>query len=388
MERIFDLSLQRFTANNQLNFIGATIKYFEKINEQWNESTKNTYFNIYQNKIFKIIDTNKPVAEYDDDYLLAVINNIIAKYNPQGDSISTVYRHLLVDPCMYYFNEYNPKHNPFWGTSYRTNYKENDESINNHLIKKSFTEDENKRAFNHLITKYNSSNGEDVGLAIMYLIGARINEVCGANFGDVHEMQDYPGVFYITIGYATTRLHSNKLKVGGKTINSPRRLPLTPAAVAFINARRKYVEDNVTFPITNEYGEVINSINDMPISCRKNSFASRSKSDDLTVYGRMFFKDALKIRESDISDLSLEVESVDIEEADATTYLFRRNFATHLYICGLDKTERKYYMGHSLEDSFTIRKDFNNEDLLYNMYVKLLKYELLNNSTISKTPEK
>lgn len=81
------------------------------------------------------------------------------------------------------------------------------------------------------------------------------------------------------------------------------------------------------------------------------------------------------------------IESVDIEEADATTYLFRRNFATHLYIYGLDKIERKYYLSHSLEDSFTIRKDFNDEDLLYTMYVKSLKYELLNNSTIFKTPK-
>lgn len=389
MERIFNPRWQRYTPKNKLNFIGTTIRYFEDINKEWKESTKDQYFNTYQNKIFPLIDVSKPIDEYDDDYLTVLINLIKIRINPGGDAISTVYMHLLVDPCHWYFEEYSPDINPFWGTSYRTNYKNtsNDESV--YLIKKSFTPEENKKAFKALVSNPYSEKGEDIGLALMFLVGARINEICGMNFGDIHEMKMHKGCYYVTIGYATTRLHSNQLKAGGKTANSPRRLPLTPAAASFILERKQYVENNIAFPCTNEYGDIIESIERMPISSRKGNLASRTKSDDLTVHGRMFFRDVLKIRENEIADISSEIfNSSDIEEKDATTYLLRRNMATHLFICGLSKLEQKYYMGHSLEGYATVRKDFNDEELLYNIYVKLLKYSLFNNSTNYKMPQK
>lgn len=75
----------------------------------------------------------------------------------------------------------------------------------------------------------------------------------------------------------------------------------------------------------------------------------------------------------------MEVELIDIEEADVTTYLFRRNMATHLFNLDFTNAERQYFMGHKIEDPLIIRRDFNDEDTLY-CVSKTIKTSLFNNS--------
>lgn len=74
----------------------------------------------------------------------------------------------------------------------------------------------------------------------------------------------------------------------------------------------------------------------------------------------------------DFNDINIEEEVENerkiadrgIIEKDATAYILRRNFATHLYILGLDESQRQYIMGHQIEENEDKRWFFRNEELL------------------------
>ncbi len=64
----------------------------------------------------------------------------------------------------------------------------------------------------------------------------------------------------------------------------------------------------------------------------------------------------------------------DASEKDPTTYLLRRNFATHLYTLGIPTEWCQYYMGHLIENDILKRSDFNDEGFLYQMALLLGKH--------------
>lgn len=379
MARIFNLNLIKLTPKGDLNFIGVVVKYFEIINARWEESTKDKYYHYYIDFIFPLIDKAKPIIEYNTDYLDYLMILIIEKWKHNTSSLESIYRHLLVDPCDRYFEEYAPNRNPFWGSSFKA--IEKDISIDlqtTKVIKKSFTSKEEGRASAYLFSDYKTENGEIIGLTLMYSTGSRLNETCGTTFGDIKTFKDYPDCHYIILGHVTTKLHSRDLKAGGKTVNSPRRIPLLPKIYEFLIERKKYIESQITFPYTNSDGVTFNNIDDLPIACKKNNYTKNLMSDELSVAGRMFFKNVLEIRESDITNITQEIHgNNDIEEKDATTYLFRRNMATHLFNLDFTNAERQYFMGHKIEDPLIVRRDFNDEDMLYIVYQKLSRHPYL-----------
>ena len=80
------------------------------------------------------------------------------------------------------------------------------------------------------------------------------------------------------------------------------------------------------------------------------------------------------IRVRVLSAVSLDIEeneSKDFNEKDPTPYLFRRNFATGLYIHDLTIEECQYLMGHEIENLSFRRHDFFDENMLFRMAEKL-----------------
>lgn len=75
----------------------------------------------------------------------------------------------------------------------------------------------------------------------------------------------------------------------------------------------------------------------------------------------------------------------DAYEKDPTTYLLRRNFATHLYTLGFPIEWSQYYMGHLIENDILKRSDFNDEGFLYQMALLLEKHPL--NQTLNSDDE-
>lgn len=180
-------------------------------------------------------------------------------------------------------------------------------------------------------------------------------------------MRFYPDTYLFRL-YQTTSLHSNILKSGGKTYNAPRPIPLLDAYKDFIFRRMDYLNSLLVFPVEDENG-VFDSVLDLPLACKGNSYTRRCRSDDLSKVGRILFRDVLKMREIDVALIDnerIQIENFDVVEKDVTTYAFRRNYATHCHN-RLSRVQIEYLMGHKLSDIRYQRSDFVDEDFLYEM---------------------
>ena len=375
MNRIFGPEWLYSTSTGDMNFHGAVKKYFELINKDVKEYIKDNYYTCYINIIFPLVRQDLALIDYSYDYIDKILEVIKNERDLLDQTIKSDYRHLIVDPYEYYVKDISKMVGDVsYGMSYKFSVPD-DQDLNEalQLIPKSFSLKEDEKANNYFLSSVEAA-GEIIGLSIMYFLGTRENEACGLFFKDIKEMKHYPGVFYIDVGYETTKINSNVLKGSGKTWNAPRRLILLPEQYEFLKRRMEYVERQTG-----------TSCLDLPIVCRGNRFDVRCSTIDLSKAGRAFFKDVMKMRESIISATSTEMllnEDDEFYEEDPTTYFFRRNMATRLNNHDLSIEECQYFMGHEIEYGRLLRSDFSDEDMLYSIYQKLMKEPLSDNCAL------
>jgi len=211
----------------------------------------------------------------------------------------------------------------------------------------------------------------------MFLAAARNSEACGVNYGDLLEFHEYPGRYYLRL-YETTQADSNVLKLGGKTTNAPRLIPIPKVLSDFLLQRKAYLQSTIIFPYTDEDGNVHETIDTFPIACRKRRYSVRCSRKDLTDAGRNLLQHDLKLDEEQVSGINVIIQEGldDLGEKDPTSYLFRRNLATHLRALGFTQIQIQYYMGHRLENTDLERSDFVDEELLHGMSVLLDEHPL------------
>ena len=379
--RVFDPKYPKYTPYQKLNFVGAVQRYFEFINQDNKESTNDTYMDFYNNNIFPYVNYGKPVESFDIDYVDDLIRKIQQKNEYRDSTIYSTIRHLMYDPCKFFFNEFYPENNPFEinPTDFRRggDGSENQESAILSIVK-SLTVEE-KKAFQILLADPRTDKGEYLGLAVMFFTACRNNEACGLNYGDILEMINYPNCFYIQIT-KSVEYRTNTLKSGGKTQNAFRRLPLVSIFKEYLDERIDFLSSNVRFPLE-ENGNVYKTVYDLPIVCRGNKYGTRCNSDDLTIAGRRFLRDEVGIKKSRIAGIMVSISEdkdteYDLGEKDVTTYLLRRNMATHLYTLGFTVLESQYFMGHKMEGTALKRSDFGDETFLYEMWEKIQKHPL------------
>ena len=380
--RVFDPKYPKYTPYQKLNFVGAVQRYFEFINQDNKESTNDTYMDFYNNNIFPYVNYGKPVESFDIDYVDDLIRKIQQKNEYRDSTIYSTIRHLMYDPCKFFFNEFYPENNPFEinPTDFRRggDGSENQESAILSIVK-SLTVEEEKKAFQILLADPRTDKGEYLGLAVMFFTACRNNEACGLNYGDILEMINYPNCFYIQIT-KSVEYRTNTLKSGGKTQNAFRRLPLVSIFKEYLDERIDFLSSNVRFPLE-ENGNVYKTVYDLPIVCRGNKYGTRCNSDDLTIAGRRFLRDEVGIKKSRIAGIMVSISEdkdteYDLGEKDVTTYLLRRNMATHLYTLGFTVLESQYFMGHKMEGTALKRSDFGDETFLYEMWEKIQKHPL------------
>lgn len=376
------------TPEKKLNFIGAVIRYFDAFTHNFNDETKNTYIRDYNNRIFPLINPGKPIDEYDEQYIEIILKNIKIANSYNDMTIDSRYHHLLYDPCEEYYKDisHSTDDNPLMGAAYKFNKSSIDDDINSALMRipKSLSLSQELNAASILLNP-TTDDGLMIGLATMLCCGLRNNEAAGANFGDITEMIYHTGFYTLRIS-RTSMIDSNKRKAGGKTRNAPRRLALIKRFSDFIIARKSYLCSLISFPYTDKNNNTFNSIDDLPISCRGNNYTIPCSASDLTRAGKIFLHDKLKIREQQISGLSYLIQhDYDSIEKDPTTYLLRRNFATHLYTLGFPIEWCQYYMGHLIENDIIKRSDFNDEGFLFQMALLLEKHPL--NRDLKKSKE-
>lgn len=380
--RVFDPKYPKYTPHQKLNFVGAVQRYFDFINQDNKESTNDAYMDFYNNNIFPYVNYGKPVESFDIDYVDDLIRKIQEKNEYRDSTIYSTIRHLMYDPCKCFFNEFYPENNPFEinPTDFRRggDGSESQESAILSIVK-SLTVEEEKKAFQILLADPRTDKGEYLGLAVMFFTACRNNEACGLNYGDILEMINYPNCFYIQIT-KSVEYRTNTLKPGGKTQNAFRRLPLVFILKEFLDERIEYLTLNVKFPLE-ENGNVYQSVYDLPIVCRGNKYGTRCNSDDLTIAGRRFLRDEVGIKKSRIAGIMVSISEdkdteYDLGEKDVTTYLLRRNMATHLYTLGFTVLESQYFMGHKMEGTALKRSDFGDETFMYEIWKKVQKHPL------------
>lgn len=380
--RVFDPKYPKYTPYQKLNFVGATQRYFDSINQNNKESTNDTYMDFYNNSIFPYVNYGKPIESFNIDYVEDLIKKIQEKNEYKDTTIYSTIRHLMYDPCKSFFNEFDPDNNPFeinpsdFGRS--GSEGENTESAILSIVK-SLTVKEEKKAFHILLADPMTDKGEYLGLAIMFFTACRNNEACGLNYGDILEMINYPGCYYVQIT-KSVEYRTNTLKSGGKTQNAFRRLPLVSVFKEYLEQRIQFLNSKVQFPLK-ENGNIYQTVYDLPIACRGDRYGTRCNSDDLTIAGKVFLRNEVGIKKSRIAGIMVNMAEdkdteYDLGEKDVTTYLLRRNMATHLYTLGFTVLESQYFMGHKMEGTPLKRSDFGDETFLYEMWVKIQNHPL------------
>jgi len=150
-----------------------------------------------------------------------------------------------------------------------------------------------------------------------------------------------------------------------------------------INARRNELEEYLK---SNNIGDAL--VDQLPIACKGgfDNYNKRCSAKDLTIASHEIFKEIglspiqLAYINNDLSDETL---SEKVREKDATAYLLRRNFATHLQILGFSTSEIQYLIGHDVEDMYENRNEFMVSERLYSMAKRLKLRPLLNDMPLS-----
>jgi len=208
----------------------------------------------------------------------------------------------------------------------------------------------------------------------MYALGLRNAEACAVDFGDIKPMQTHPECPVVWI-YKTTGYDTSVGKLGGKTRNADRIIPLPDKVAALIRARRQHMESQLN-----------KLVDDYPIVCNNDRWDVRCSARELTNAARALFQ-SIKMKAVQLAsvteDLQEEPEtsndSLPFEDRkDPTAYLFRRNFGTHLHILGLTEPEIEYVIGHDIDDPYETRNEFVDEEKLFAIKQKMDGRPLVN----------
>jgi integrase len=260
------------------------------------------------------------------------------------------------------------------------------------MIPKSLTPAQEHRVADYILKHVRDKDGVSIALLLMFALGLRNQEACGANFGFIHEMLDYPGSYYLTVPQ-TTAIGTNETKIGGKSYNSGRNIPLPSDLVSILFELR----DKRLLMLRKRGLEDVRTIDDIPVAHRKSDPFARCGADEVTRAAKKMF-DELGMRngihdlgqylQQDIASASEEadVEEFALIEKEPTGYLLRRNFATHLAILGLaDSSQIEYLLGHVVTEAQTERSSYLDERALYAIKLRLDARPLLN--PIARAPQ-
>lgn len=371
-----------------LTFVGTLRRYFvdydklgknNGISKRWNaDITKSNFLSDYERRIIptliKLFGKEKPLHSYTGEDFEKTLESLNMQHH-YADSTLLHYRHLLWVVYQAGFEHGLYVDNIFWGDI--PDFSETDSEQRESMrvaamtrIRKSFSIEEELRIiqwFKNLDPS--TATGEDIGLLLMFFLGLRNNESCGSSFGCIHTLSSHPDMPVFEM-IQSTEIGSNALKAGGKTRNAPRILPLFIPLNDFLLRRRDYLLGLI------ESGELIlpptiKSVDQLPLVCVGHNYTVRASTQNLTKAGRDLFNQ-IGIDKSELALLyqiifSHEFKESMLDEKEPTTYLFRRNCATHLYQLGFTSDEIQYWLGHDIEDPHISRNSFADEDTIYGL---------------------
>lgn len=373
-----------------LTFCGALEKQYNNISFRWNDETKRNYDREFNNIILPALrmHNEKTISDYSkEDYDEAI--QLIREQGYLKNGIRYFYadstiRHYeqLIYYVVFYASQAHYCDNVLWGTKYMIAdvevEKKEDVSVK---LKKSLTVKQEKKLAQFFFEGYRL-RGQHIGILLMYALGLRNGEACGLNYGDIRPLPEHPDCLCAWI-YKSTIHSTTRLQSSGKTWNTGRLVPIPQKLLEVINARRNELEEYLK---SNNIGDAL--VDQLPIVCKGgfDNYNKRCSAKDLTIASHEIFKEIglspiqLAYINNDLSDETL---SEKVREKDATAYLLRRNFATHLQILGFSTSEIQYLIGHDVEDMYETRNEFMVSERLYSMAKRLELRPFLNDVEVS-----
>lgn len=352
------------------------VKYDMENHFNWKDSTKKEYETNYQ-KLSEYLN-DKPFFEYDlddfDNALTAIktagyyTNNNTVQHSYSEDKIKALYSNLR-SLYNYLVHIRVCKCSLFWGTKSKikdTLKVEDKLVLENVRLKKSLKPSSEKIIFENVM-QTPEQDGEYFGVALMFCLGLRNAEACGARFSDIVKITGQ-NEFYALRVINTVSKH--QLKIGGKTKNTFRYVPIPDTLLELLNKRKDLIINS------NSYSKYCAEksdfdVNSLTIACRGSDFKNICTTPDLSRLGKSLLKEA-NVEEDVMKFIDDALyKDADIVEKEATAYLFRRNFATMLQILGLSQNEIEYMMGHEIESEFENRNYYSNYDKLYPIKLKM-----------------
>ena len=366
-------------------FYGIYHDYPEDFEEHWKaDSTQRSNYLRYCNQIIPLLPNHDetPISAYTQEDYDAVIQALIKRgqdtkgkqYLPYKESTLQDFRRLI-----YYVVEIAARHgecdNVLWESSLNPEVTTQSAEVkaSQALLSKSLTIPQEQAVAEALLSDPLQS-GQNMGLLLMYALGLRNAEACAVDFGDIKPMQTHPECPVVWI-YKTTGYDTSVGKLGGKTRNADRIIPLPDKVAALIRARRQHMESQLN-----------KLVDDYPIVCNNDRWDVRCSARELTNAARALFQ-SIKMKAVQLAsvteDLQEEPEtsndSLPFEDRkDPTAYLFRRNFGTHLHILGLTEPEIEYVIGHDIDDPYETRNEFVDEEKLFAIKQKMDGRPLVN----------
>lgn len=380
--------------DGKFTFCGALEDCYPQCSKNWKSTaTRTQYDRDYNEKILPALPTHddRTIDSYTyEDYLDAIQAIADRGQGKPGDTFRAYspatlqhFRHLI-KTVVSAAAEKGVCDDVFWGSCFdETDTTPTEQDIINErvLLKKSLTPSEETHIA-RLLFRTPAQRGQDTGLLLMFALGLRNGEACGANYGDIKPMLLSPESKVLWV-YKSTKSGSSQLQSSGKTRNSDRILPIPQKLVSFLEQRRAFLVEELKksgLPFDDAF------VDQLPISCVGFDFTRRCSAAQLTSAGRELFRRA-GLREQQLTYIDAELQRAVNEkqfEKDPSAYLFRRNFGTHLFILGLSEAEIQYVVGHDIEDLYETRNEFVNEERLLEIKQKMEQRPIFN--SIRATP--
>ena len=185
---------------------------------------------------------------------------------------------------------------------------------------------------------------------------------------------------------------TGQVQASGKTYNATRTLVLPHISDLILQIMRMQTELEIW---TMREKERPASIEQLPIAGVRKGKGFDYCSVDLITLAANFALEKIGIRKPELelvarrqwaqSQRYLDAGDVDAYEAvdkNPSAYLMRHFYATAIWQVGYSEPELRYSMGHKMPEELISRRDFTDEALLRQMYVKLSKFPLF-----CRTPE-
>lgn len=384
-EDILHFEGRKLDIGGKLTFVGVMQNQLDEITKRWAKETRKTYYGHYEDYLWPLIP-EKPLKELTDADFETVIETLIEKGIQEGKPPSEDqirhYRHLLrvVTKAA---DKAGICPDVLWGGIFQED--ESPEHAARIKVKPRSLSTGEERKICDRVLKDPTEEGELVGAAVMYVLGTRNQEACGLNWDCyTHETGETIGFLRIV---SSTEQRSNQRKAGGKTFNAPRILPVTGLLLTLLDSRKSWLQEKLNAGLLlNDAGEVAESLDYFPIVCRGKNFIIRCGADDLTRCAKALLKD-IQLDEDvleEANELLNQRFANSYEERDVTAYLFRRNFATHMSIIGLDADTIHYLMGHVFEDEEVTKARYTNRDTLRQIGEQMQKRPIVNQQTENK----